>query len=281
MPSLTGYIPGPQLSGVMTDIFGKAPLNLSRPAEQLAKEFFTCNFMAYARTKWIYEASSCNCEHLAHAFSDAWHCLRTHPCKNRMDLPKGEVARCPKYDGMITKALPVLGGVAKGNVRAQTTRALDGRCLFPTHWVCKIGSCFFDPTFNLVYRDEKWIVQHAIKRLAPGLWHSQNPPFLYALNTSNKAQNFNDSWVEMNPRGWISSQKWMEKTPRWYLSRSQDLKKVDAALVEFETKGADALPDLKLAFTNWCARNRPEVNARNFEGCITGLASFLGVPLRP
>jgi hypothetical protein len=170
----------------------------------------------------------------------------------------------------------VFGGPAHGNVRAQNTGMMDGRCLFPIHWICKIGMMYFDPTYDRSTANPEDIVERKLTKLTPGLWISKDRQFLYAHNRV-PALKFSDSWNELSVTGWISFQDWKAKTARSGHFRSGDLEKVDAALQAFEQQGADGLAALKTAFKNWADRNPKEACLRNVDNCVKGLATFLGV----
>lgn len=280
MPDLTqGYLgPGKGNQAIVDAIFRVTPLNVSLPVQWLSKFLFTNNFMPYAKSHWAYEGSLCNCEHLSSALNAVWSYVKgVKRPKGLEPLPAAEKVSCLgtiSTDGIITKAERVFAGVAHGNVRAQTSGLTDGRCLFPVHWVCKIGTLYFDPTYDRFTTNPEDIVQRKLTKLTPGLWISKDRQFLYAHNWL-RAPQFSDSWNEMNASSWISSQDWKAKTARSFHTRSGDLQKLDAALQAFEQQGADALAPLKTAFKNWHDRNPKEASSRNVDGCVTGLAKFL------
>jgi len=142
MPDLTQAYRGPGLGNrvIVDAIFREAPLNAALPGRWLSKALFTNNFMPYAKSHWAYDGSACNCEHLSSALCAVWSYVKfiKRP-KGLEELPKAEKVSCLSGDGMITRAVRVFAGAAHGNVRAQSTGMMDGRCLFPVHWICKIG----------------------------------------------------------------------------------------------------------------------------------------------
>ncbi|MCX6632555.1 MAG: hypothetical protein NTW28_33540 [Candidatus Solibacter sp.] len=284
MPDLTqGYQPGGNGNNrIVEKIYQESSLDPRLPENQLAHSLFKWNFMPYARRNWAYDASMCNCEDLAMALQAAWSYLRTRPGgpTNLAMLGKAEKLKCSPY-AMITKPWQVFAGPARGNVRRPLDGKLDGRCLFPNHWVCKIGLTYFDPTFDRTTTNSADAVERHLMRLNLHLWVTKDAPrFLYLQNRADPAPQFADSWNELDAAGWISAEDWKAKTARFGHSRSADLVKLDAALDAFQKDGFPAFPPLKQAFTDWYARNPKEASTRNFEDCVAGLASFLKVPVR-
>jgi hypothetical protein len=266
---------------ILDAILAKAPVNLGLPASFLAAKLFELNFMPYAKAHWQYDGSACNCEDLSGALTAVWDYVKTvKRSRNEPVLPKAEKVRCIEGNGIITRATRVFAGPARGNVRLQNTGALDGRCLFPVHWVCKIGNTYFDPTYDRTTQNARDIVQREIRRVTPVLWRSTDNRYLYARDAQNPAQNFSDSWHEMDARGWISAADWKTKTARTLHTRSSDLQRVDTALKAFEDQGATALNALTTAFRTWATNNPKEVSSRNVDDCVGGLGRFLGVYAR-
>jgi hypothetical protein len=275
MPDLTRGYPGN--TAVVKAICDLVPVNLIVNPFFLARNLFQNNFMPYARTYWVgYDATYCNCEDLANALIATW--VYFKGVKNMPQLPRAEKANCVEGDGMITNAIPVFGGPAHGNVRQQTTGGLDGRCLFPIHWLCKIGFEYFDPTFNRFTSTKDDCVERRLSKWSPNLWVANDGQRLYLRNLTPAPQ-FGDSWDEMDAAGWISAADWTNKTGRFGHTRSTDLKTLDQALAKFELDGRPALAALRTAFQNWATRNPKEASTRNFNNCVTGLAAFLGIPL--
>ncbi len=282
MPDLTqGYqATGHGNDRVVERIFQESALDPRLPESQLAHSMFKWNFMPYARRNWAYDASMCNCEDLANAFQAAWHYFKNRPGSppNLAMLNKAEKVKCSPY-AMITKPWQVFAGPARGNVRRPQDRELDGRCLFPNHWACRIGPVYFDPTFDRTTFNSGDVVERSLRKLSLLLWVTKDTPYcLYLRNQANPAPQFADSWNEMDATGWISAVDWKAKTARFGHSRSTDLENLDLALETFEKTGAE--PPLKMAFAHWYLHNEKEARARNFENCVGGLASFLKVPVR-
>ncbi len=137
----------------MDAILKQLAVSWKGPKNSLPQELFKKNFMPYAKAHWAYDASHSNCEDLARAFHATWSyvCHKRQGLGPRETLPKASVENCfgnSENKGMITKSKRVFGGPARGNVRNPANGTLDGRCLFPVHYLCKIGSNYFDPTFD-------------------------------------------------------------------------------------------------------------------------------------
>jgi hypothetical protein len=283
MPDLTrGYNGGGKGNCAVLDaILKQAPLNVNLPALWLPQKLFTLNFMPYATNHWAYDGSTCNCEDLSNALCAVWDYVKSVKRTGGENvLPKAEKVSCLSTgDGLITKAKPVFAGPAKGNVRLQSTGMTDGRCLFPVHYICKIGGTYCDPTYNQMPSTPTDIVERELKRLTPGLFIAKDRSFLYARSLADPAPGFTTSWHEMKGAGWISSQDWKTKTARTMHTRSTDLQRVDTTLKGFEDEGASALDALKTAFRDWAARNPKETSSRNADNCVSGLATFLGVTI--
>jgi hypothetical protein len=247
----------------------------------LAGELFTRNFMPYAKAHWAYEASTCNCEHLARAFHATWDYVsyKRQGLGPRENLPKASVERCfgSQAGAMISRAWRVFAGPANGNVRDPSTGRLDGRCLFPVHYLTKIGARYFDPTFDRMTQNRDDCVAKKISRLRPGLWLSEDQQNLY-IRTERRAPQFADSWLEYSAGDWISHHDWMGLSARSGHWRSSDLKSVDAALEAHERQpNGQNLQSLKNAFQTWYGRNPKEVSHRNTDHCIGRLALNLGL----
>jgi hypothetical protein len=278
MGDLTKGYPGN--TAIVEAIFNQAPLDVTLAGQALAEAVFRNNFMPYAKANWQYEGSYCNCGDLSQALTATWVYIKT---KRPAALPDpGTCASVSAVDtgkGLITKPLRVFAGPAYGNVRVGRNGALDGRCLFPTHWLCKIGTKYFDPTYSRETTDAHDIVERELTKSNPSMWFSTDGRHLYARNSRLPALQFTDSWQEMDARVWVSSQEWTTKTARTHHARSMNLARVDAALYAFEQRGADALAELMAAFENWGARDPNEALARNVDRCVSRLKSFLGSPV--
>ena len=280
MPDSTrGYHGGGKGNCTILDaILKQAPLNVNLPPAWLPQKLFTLNFMPYAKSHWAYDGSACNCEDLSSALCAVWDYVKSvKRAGTEMPLPRAEKVSCLSSGGMITKPNRVFAGPARGNVRLQGTGTTDGRCLFPVHWICRIGLGYYDPTYDRMTTNPKDIVERALTKLTPGLWIAQDRSFLYARSATDPAPGFSDSWHEMNGAGWSSAQDWKTKTARTMHTRSSDLRQVDLKLKSFEDDGASALEALKTAFKNWVARNPKEASSRDVDNCVKGLATFLGV----
>jgi hypothetical protein len=215
MPDLTqGYSGGGKGNcKILDDILKQAPLNVNLPAAWLPQKLFTLNFIPYAKSHWTYDGSRCNCEDLSSALWAVWDYIKSvKRSAKESPLPKADKVSCLTTGGMITKAKPVFAGHARGNVRLQSTGLTDGRCLFPVHWICKIGNVYCDPTYNRMPVNPQDIVEREIKKLSPCLFVAKDGSFLYARSTTDRAPGFSDSWREMKGAGWISSANWKTKT---------------------------------------------------------------------
>ena len=193
---------------------------------------------------------------------------------------KAEVDKCfgmTHNIGMITRALRVFSGPVRGNVRNPATAALDGRCLFPVHYLCKIGTRYFDPTFgrSTIVRDD--CVEREIKRLGLTLWLDKDKTRLYVRNLTT-APGFSDSWNEFRADQWITHADWKSLTARTGHVRSTELRAVDSALKAYENaRNPMNLSALKAAFQKWYTKKKGEVAHRNKESCIHRLALNLGL----
>lgn len=143
MPDLTGGYQGNGRGAtrVLDAILERPAVTWRGPVTTLPRELFSKNFMPYAKAHWANHGSRCNCEDLARAFLATWNYVgHRRKVKNpREVLPKASVEKCfgmTQNVGMITKsALGVFNGPARGNVRDPATNTLDGRCLFPVHYL--------------------------------------------------------------------------------------------------------------------------------------------------
>ncbi len=267
---------------VLDAILARSAITWKAPARTLPQELFTKNFMPYAKAHWAYDASTCNCEDLARAFSATWNYV-THKRSSwgpKEVLPKASVEKCfgRTYSvGMITNAIGVFSGPAHGNLRNPTTGALDGRCLFPVHYLCKIETRYFDPTFDRQTWSRDDCVERKVIKLNLKLWLSEDGAFLYERNEL-PAPGFADSWNEHSAADWISHADWKDLTARSGHWRSPDLNKVDSTLEAYEkSKTPERLAALKAAFGKWYIRKQGEVTHRNKASCITRLALNLGL----
>jgi len=285
MPDLTGgYLGnGRGNTRVLDAILARPGVTWKAPAGTLAHELFTKNFMPYAKVHWAYHGSQCNCEHLARAFHATWNYVghKRKSLNPRETLLKAGVEKCfgamGRSGGMITRALAVFSGPAHGNVRNPTTNALDGRCLFPVHYLCQVGSRYFDPTFDreTALRDD--CVERKLDKLNLTLWLCRDGTRLYVHNET-PAPGFSDSWNEFNANDWVTYAQWKDLTARSGHWRSGQLKAVDKALEAYEgAKNPKNLSTLKTAFQKWYTNNKSEVTNRNKESCIDRLAFTLGL----
>ncbi len=284
MPDLTGgYLgDGKGNTRILDAILAQRAITWKTPANLLAEELFKKNFMPYAKAHWSYQGSQCNCEHLARAFLGTWNYtgFKRKSINARESLPKASVDKCfgmTQNVGMITRALRVFNGPARGNVRNPATKALDGRCLFPVHYLCKVGTKYFDPTFDRVTSSRDDCVESKLKRLCLTIWVTEDENCLYERN-QEKAPGFSDSWNEFKATDWVTYTQWKSLTARSKHWRSSDLKGVDKALESYEKeKNAKNLSTLKSAFQKWYTKNKNEVAHRNKESCINRLALNLGL----
>jgi hypothetical protein len=284
MPDLTqGYLgKGGGNTRVLEAILAQPAVTWRGPAGTLPQELFKRNFMPYAKAHWAYDASHCNCEDLARAFWATWNYVifKRQDLGPREALPGGSVEKCfGMHDnvGMITKARRVFAGPARGNVRDTVRGNLDGRCLFPIHWLAKIGNRYFDPTFDRETGIRDDCVERRLSKLGPTLWLSQDETFLYERNRT-PAPGFGDSWNEISAANWVTIAQWRDLTSRSGHWRSSDLKAVDGALEAHERSRTSVnLAALKTAFQKWYTRNKGEVSHRNRGSAITRLALNLGM----
>jgi hypothetical protein len=284
MPDLTGGYGGKGRGNtrVLDAILDRPAVTWRGPAMTLPGELFTKNFMPYAKAHWAYDASACNCEDLARAFHATWEYVahKRQGLGPRENLTKATVERCfgaRDAGALISHPWRVFAGPAHGNVRNPVTGNLDGRCLFPVHYLAKIGTHYFDPTFDRMTHNRDDCVAKRISRLRQGLWLSEDQQNLY-VRTERRAPQFADSWLEYSAGNWISYADWKSLSARSGHWRSSDLKSVDAALEGYEkTRDPQNLQTLKNAFQTWYAKNPKEVSHRNKEECISRLALNLGL----
>ena len=270
------------LSGVGTSTL---PFNINMPANDIPEKLFKDYFMPYARAHWVYDGAECHCQMLGNALMGVFLYIgklrkdRVPPNTEAM-VPAAVAETLPGPAGFITKPLPALGGIARGNVMAMKTKNPDGRCYFPNHTFCKFGNTYYDPTFNLITANREEAVLYKITtnigKLRVCKDGTRNLVFAW---DPFKAKNFSDSWYEYNGDGWLSAQEWRTKTARSGVHhRSKELDQLDAALKAFEDTGNRKYIPLKDAFQKWLKNNPHEATARNKAGCVNGLAKFLGVP---
>ncbi|MCU7923831.1 MAG: hypothetical protein KZQ88_14170 [Candidatus Thiodiazotropha sp. (ex Dulcina madagascariensis)] len=284
MPDLTkGYQGnGRGNLAVLNAILGQLAVSWKGPRNSLPQELFTKNFMPYAKAHWAYDASRCNCEDLARAFWATWNYVghKRQGLGPREVLPKANVEKCfgiTDNKGMITKSKRVFNGPARGNVRNSAAGTLDGRCLFPVHYLCKIGNRYFDPTFDRATASRDDCVERKLDKLQPALWLSEDGQFLYERNQT-PAAGFADSWNEFSAADWVSHAQWKDLTARSGHWRSAELKAVDSALESYgRARTQDNLATLKTAFQKWFLKKQGEVTHRNKESCINRLALNLGL----
>lgn len=284
MPDLTGGYrgKGTGTTRVLDAILAQPAVTWKGPPFTLAKELFARNFMPYAKANWAYHASQSNCEDLARAFHATWDYVahKRQGLGPREVLDKASVEKVfgmTQNVGMITKPWNVFAGPARGNVRNPTTGILDGRCLFPVHYLLKVGSGYFDPTFDRTTQFRDDCVERKLKKLGLTLWLAEDERYLYERD-ERQAPNFADSWNEFSSKDWVTHAVWMDLSARSGHWRSSDLKSVDGALAAYEgANSPDKLLTLKNAFEKWYTRNPKEVKSRNKSSCINRLALNLGL----
>ncbi len=258
-------------TAIVSAILDRAPLNLRTPGEMLPGELFLRNFMPYAKDHWSYEGTYCNCEDLSRALLATWDFIRFKR-KAMGPLPElagAEVVSCLglERDGIITKSMPVFQGPARGNVR-NPDGALDGRCLFPIHYVCRIAHAYYDPTYDRSTAFPGDIVVRKLVKLGPDFWLAHGSTHLYVHNRI-AAPGFGDSWDEVSATPWITAEEWKSETARTGHWRSGDLEKLDAALLAYEQEGGrGGLEPIRTAFRNWYSRNPKEAASRNSRNCV-------------
>jgi hypothetical protein len=266
---------------------GTVAFDPDQNGEVLAKALFRNRFMPYAKANWKYNGLDCNCGDLANAFCVAWVYIKNNKrTKGLLDPGAAQVVSClhqrVEVDGLITrKDYSVFAGPAYGNVRTGQDGMLDGRCLFPVHWICQVGTHYYDPTFNHTTSRPDYILEREISRgrgeLATLWFSTEKPPrYLYARDTRRPALQFADSWHEMDARVFVPFQEWKTKTTRSGHTRSANLQQVDAALSAFCRVGYDAFQQLKTAFETWGERDPKEARNVNVGNCVRRLKSFLG-----
>jgi hypothetical protein len=253
-------------------ICGQAFLDVNIPDAPMARRVFTRHLMPYAKIHWQYDGKDCNCADLAQAMVDVWYYIKSTK-KPRFALSPAE--NTTVAGPLIARPLPVFAGPARGNINASGTGELDGRCYFANHSICKIGTTYFDPTYDQISADPQYFVERKVKILG-ALRIATDGSLLYARNLA-AAPKFSDSWDEMPGAGWINAADWRSKTARTGHTRSDGLQAVDAKLLDFQNQGSSALKALRTAFTNWYSHNPKEAQTRDKDGCVTGLKTFLGV----
>ncbi|MDD5296820.1 MAG: hypothetical protein PHU46_07900 [Rhodocyclaceae bacterium] len=270
---------------VLDEIINHPSLNINMPGDWLAKELFLKNFMPYANVHWPYHGGTCDCQALSQTLTATWDYIRFKRGKDQGELPKCDVVwvREEGYgNAIIAKSLPMVGHLAHGNIRVNGM--LDGRALFPNHWLCRIGTVFYDPTYDRIAYDKTDCVERYLTRkLTEHLWLDAGAtglPFIYARDEYDRPAGFSEAWHELKGTGWISAADWKIKTARdGFHSRSLSLDKVDTLLKAFEDQGYPRYEELKAAFTNWAKNNPKEAKSRDVDHCVRGLARFLGVDL--
>ncbi len=285
MASLTGYLGNGNGVDILNNILGLSPLNLTQPAKDLADNLFKHNFLPYATTHWPYNGVNCNCQMLSDALAATWTYIKYQTRTQRNDLPAATLVKCADTGkAVITNKADVLGGIANGNIRLQSTGQTDKRALFENHTVCQIGATFYDPTFMRSTNIKGDCILRILTE-KPGdgaIYVARNVPgtLLYVLDKIAMTPGFGSSYHELNGRGWLSAQEWKTKTARLARSRSQDLQRVDAALNTFEQQGWSGLLALKTAFTTWAKHNPDEAKGRDADHCVRDMAAFLNINLQ-
>ena len=280
MSGLTGY-QGSGPTPILIAILAQHPLDTTLPSSTLAEKLFDNNLLPYAKTHWAYNGITCNCQNLAEAMVASWAYLKT--ATGRGDMPQASQENCSTQGkSVITINRPVLGGVAKGNIRLQSTGQPDGRCLFANHTVCQIGSEYFDLTYMRRTKDKADCILRDLKtKIGDAIWVVENAPgrLLYVRDAQTTTAGFGDCYHELNGRGWLTAQDWKSKTSRMGHTRSRDLESMDAALKALEARGWVAFLALKTAFSTWVKHNPDEAKTRDADHCVRDMASFLGINL--
>jgi hypothetical protein len=273
MGKLTGYN-GPYggSTDVVKAICNQGFLPMSWAETVLADWVFSNNFMPYARAHWVYDGRDSNCGDLSEAFIDTWYYIRTtkHP-----QSPLSPAMNHTVPGPLLSAPRNVFAGPACGNVRAVRTGALDRRCIFGNHQMCRIATRYYDPTYNHMDHDPEYFLESKVTTVGQ-LRIKPDFSFVYVRSTTG-VTGFGDSWDEMNGAGWISAADWLIKTARTGHTRSRDLQRLDRALAGFEAQGHDGLAELRAAFQNWYDHNDKEASTRNKDGCVIGLKNFLGL----
>jgi hypothetical protein len=261
-----------------------ASFDLNMAPGLIPHALFHTFFMPYAAVHHPYDGPTCNCEDLANALAVTNEYIRKLRTEAEIDALMAnfeQVKALDENDGLITRSdLPVVGGLAHGNIISLATNATDGRCYFPNHTFCRVGARYYDPTFNLDTTNRRECilreVTHKPGKLRICRGQAGLPDLLFAHDTA-AAPHFSDSWWEMSADGWISVQDWKIQTSRSRHKRSSKLKQVDVALQNFEAQGHPALQALHNAFQTWNNDKPNEAKARNKNDCVNGLATFLGI----
>jgi hypothetical protein len=221
---------------------------------------------------------------LANAFLATW--VYVKGVKRTATLPSpGDAKSTDVVDGtgvVTSNAIHVFNGPANGNIIKRSTGLTDGKCLFPNHQVVRVGSKYYDPTFNLataVTAYDAVVIKYRLMKpnSAVMLYRTLDGRHLYAHNLV-RAPQFSDSWIEMNGTLRTPLNEWMVQTSRVGHTRSESLKAVDAAMGNFEKQGMPAYLALKRAVQDWKVKDSSEFQARDrATGCVTKLKTLLGI----
>ena len=176
----------------------------------LSKRIFTDNFMPYAKAHWTYGSGVglCNCEDLAEAFQLTW--LRVKQICDHEGV-RSLLATKEDLSMVIMQKMPVFNIAADSNGNIKTEHGeLTGKCYFPVHWFCKIGSVLFDPTYSRWTTDKNDKVDRHVKKGCPRLLMSQEGPCVY-IRDSEAAPGFVDSWIELPVGDALDTPLWNKK----------------------------------------------------------------------
>lgn len=282
--NLTGYRGDGRSTPVLDGILNQHKLNLNMPGDWLIRELWNGNLVPYARAHWAYNGATCNCQDLAEAIVATWAYIRTRRSPDAGETSRAEQDTCLAGNalgatGIVCKAMPALGGIARGNVFQGTTGMQDGRALFGDHTIARIGIGYYDLTYVRTTTNKTDIVDSYLgKKVAGTFWFTLNNARMFIRNAALRPPGFVDSWWEMDSTGFITPQDWAERSGRGTLhTRSKELRELDATLQYFFDNGWVGYLPLKTAFTNWIKKNPKEAKERNARGCVEGLAHFLHV----
>jgi len=181
---------------------GVSKLMLGYEEAWLARLVFSNHFMPYAKKNWSY--SQCNCADLSEAFQLTWFYVKRMRTEQHVKAPLVSLkVERPEIAGyVITKDKYKLfdaTGVG-GNVR-DTGGKLTGRCYFASHTYCKIGTVYFDPTFDRHGTDTDELIERKLKSIGrtesrDGIRVSTDMRWIYTRRPTPCGP-FADSWNEI------------------------------------------------------------------------------------
>jgi hypothetical protein len=183
----------------------------------LARIVFSQKFMPYAKRNWQY-SDKCNCGDLADAFGRTWKWVKRLRAGLRPPAPPS-VLQVGVVNVLNTKSIIkntyrlFAPAGARGNVRGFDGN-LTGRCYFPEHWVCKIGSAYYDPTFDRLTTTPRDLVEREVTSLLRtdrrAVLVSTDLRFIYTRRAV-ECPPFADSWNEIE---WAEALKHRGQVPR-------------------------------------------------------------------